>query len=440
MSIKIINPGMFTTVQDLGRRGYQKYGIPPSGALDSYSLQLANLLVGNDKGEACLEATIAPPTIGFNKETWFSVTGGDWRPKLNGKELPAWKSIPAMKGDKLSFESKGTGMRVYISFSGGIDIPTVLGSKSTYARAALGGFKGRSLEQGDVLEIRESRKIVSQEIPEEFKPDLQFENIAVILGPQEDHFSEKGLENFLNSKYTVRSDSDRMGIRFDGPSIEHSDGADIISEAVAGGSVQVPGNGKPIILLSDRQTTGGYTKLATVIKAAGSKLAQMKPGDEVSFREISLEKAYTLRKKQLENLKELEDSLKKNKLTSKERFNISVGNKTYSVGVELQSADRLQATVEDEEFTISLMNSEKRKGTTQTSEEDSLITAPMPGEIISIEISEGDSVSEGETLIVLEAMKMENNISAPFPGTISTIYISEGDEVQDGEKLLTMKK
>mgnify|MGYP006288441045 CR=1 FL=1 len=440
MSIEIINPGMFTTVQDLGRQGYQKYGIPPSGGIDPYSLQLANLLVGNDREEACLEATISPPTIKFNEDVWFAVTGADWQPELNGRELSLWKSFPAKTGDRLSFKSTEKGMRVYISVSGGISVDAVLGSKSTYTRAGFGGFQGRALESGDVLNISDSGQVFSQEIPENYRPELKLEDIGVVLGPQETHFNKKGIENFLNSKYTVATDADRMGVRLEGPPIEHRDGADIISEPVAGGSIQVPGNGQPIILLSDRQTTGGYTKVATAIKSDLHKLAQMRPGSEVSFRKIPLEKAYSLRKEQLKDLKEVENLLKGNKLISRDEFKIRIEEKSYSVNLELKSADSLKANVRDEYFSISFLESETENSVSETSEEAKPVSAPMPGEIISIQISDGEEVMEGDTLMTLEAMKMENTISAPFSGIVSHVDVSEGDEVKDGEILLTLKQ
>lgn len=440
MPIEIIDPGMFTTIQDLGRRGYQKYGIPPSGAIDSYSAKLANLLVGNRKEEACLEATVSAPTLGFKEKSWVAVTGLGWKPKLNGKELPLWESFPVARGDKLSIDSTGRGMRVYIAFSGGIDVHQVLGSKSTYARANLGGFKGRALQKGDELKIPSPEKVVPQSIPEPFRTDINFEDIGVILGPQDEKFTEEGIENLLTSKYEVQADSDRMGIRLDGPPIDHHGGADIISEPVAGGSIQVPGNGKPIILLADRQTTGGYTKVATVVKAEGPSLAQMRPGQEVSFREVSLERAYELREELRRNLSEVETKLKEEKLTSVRDLDVSMGDENYSVGVKLKSAEKLETTVGEETFTISLVKTRRSKETTESSEKESSVPAPMPGEILSIQVSKGDEISEGAKLLTIEAMKMENTITAPFRGVVSRINVSVGDQVKDGEELLKIAR
>ena len=405
MPIEIVDPGSFTTVQDLGRNGYQKYGIPPSGAIDPYSLQLANLLVGNEKGEAGLEATISGPTIEFAEATWFAIAGTGWVPRLNDSEIPLWRSIRAEAGDTLSFDDVDDGARAYIAFSGGVDVPPVLGSKSTNVRAEIGGLGGRALQSGDALDIGSGNDVTAQEIPERYHPDLDFDDVRVILGPQDDHFSEAGIDTFLDSTFTVQSDSDRMGIRFDGPSIEHSTGADIISEGTAGGAVQVPENGKPIVLLSDRQTTGGYAKIATVIDADLPKLAQMRPADEASFSEVSLEAAYEARERQLETIAEVERLLQDEELIAEEP-------------IETSDEDR----------------------TTESTEDERWVTATMPGEIIEIHVSEGDRVEMGDDLIVFEAMKMENVLTAPVDGVVSRINVGEGDSVDNGEELLSVRR
>ena len=405
MSIEIVDPGSLTTVQDLGRNGYQKYGIPPSGAIDPYSLQLANLLVGNERGEAVLEATISGPTIEFSEETWFAIAGAEWVPRLNGSDIPLWRSVRATKGDRLSFDEVDEGARAYIAFAGGVDVPPVLGSKSTNARAELGGFEGRALRQGDVLETGAASDVTPQEIPDRYRPELAFDDVRVVLGPQDDHFSEAGIDTFLDATFTVQSDSDRMGIRFDGPPIEHAKGADIISEGTAGGSVQVPENGKPIALLADRQTTGGYAKIATVIDADLSTLAQMRPADEASFREVSLDVAYGARTEQLEALAEVEQRLRNE---------------------ELVADEPIETTGDD--------------ATSEPTENERWVTATMPGEILTIHVSEGDAVEAGDDLIVYEAMKMENVLTAPSDGVVSRINVGEGESVDNGEELLSVKR
>jgi biotin-dependent carboxylase-like uncharacterized protein len=405
MSIEIVEPGSFTTVQDLGRNGYQKYGIPPSGAIDPYSLQMANLLVGNERSEAGLEATISGPTIEFAEETWFAIAGTGWAPRLNGSEIPLWRSIGTEKGDRLSFDEVDEGARAYIAIAGGIDVSTVLGSKSTNVRAEIGGFEGRALRKGDVLNTGDGNDVSSQEIPDRYQPELDFDDVRVILGPQDDHFSEGGINTLLDSTFTVQSDSDRMGIRFDGPSIEHSKGADIISEGTAGGSIQVPENGKPIALLGDRQTTGGYAKIATVIDADLPTLAQMRPADEASFREVSLETAYEAREKQLEKISLIEQLLQDEELIAEEPI------ETRGDASTIESIDN-----------------------------ERWVTARMPGEILTIHVSEGDEVDRGDDLIVYEAMKMENVLTSPIDGVVSRISVGEGEAVDNGEELLSIRR
>lgn len=405
MAIEIIDPGSFTTVQDLGRTEYQKYGIPPSGAIDPYSLQVANLLVGNDRGVAALEATISGPTIEFGEETWFAVTGPGWVPRLNDVEIPPWRTVRAESGDRLSFDEVDEGARAYVAVAGGIDVPSILGSKSTNVRAELGGFEGRPLQAGDVLDVGDGPEPAPQEVPEQYRPVTDFDDVRVVLGPQDDHFTDEGIETFLDATFTVKSESDRMGIRFDGPAIEHSKGADIISEGTAMGAVQVPENGQPIALLADRQTTGGYAKIATVIEADLPTLAQMRPADEASFREVSLETAYDVRERQLENLGEAERLLSEEELIADE--SIETGDQEHRS--ESRATERW-------------------------------VTATMPGEILTIHVSEGDDVEAGDDVIVYEAMKMENVLTSPTDGVVASVEVEEGASVDKGTKLLSVQR
>ncbi|MFW6376455.1 MAG: 5-oxoprolinase/urea amidolyase family protein [archaeon] len=417
MAIEILDPGSFTTVQDLGRTDYQKYGIPPSGAIDPYSLQVANLLVGNERGEAALEATISGPTVEFREETWFAVTGPGWVPRLNDAEIPPWRSVRAESGDRLSFDEVDEGARAYVAVAGGIDVPSILGSKSTNVRAELGGFEGRALQAGDVLEVGEGATPAPQEVPERYRPDPYFDDVRVVLGPQDDHFTDAGIETFLDATFTVKSESDRMGIRFDGPAIEHSKGADIVSEGTAAGAVQVPENGQPIALLGDRQTTGGYAKIATVIEADLTTLAQMRPADEASFREVSLETAYDARERQLEDLSEMERLLSEEALIADEPI------------------EREAEAAESEPTETGTEAAESEPTATE-----SWVTATMPGEILTIHASEGDEVEAGDDLIVYEAMKMENVLTSPSDGVVASVEAEEGDSVNKGTKLLSVRQ
>jgi len=293
-SIIIQSPGLLTTVQDCGRYGYQRFGMPVSGAMDTFSLQLANILVGNDINEACLEATLFGPEITFTSSGAIAICGADMTPILNGKSISLYKTIEVNAGSKLSFSGLKSGSRTYIAFAGGIDIPTVMGSRSTYMRAKVGGVEGRALKAGDEITLGTiSKKIQKREIPIDFIPKYQSnQTVQIIPGPEVKSFELEGIRSFLTTEYVVSDQSDRMGYRLTGSSIKHHSGsADIISAGISIGTIQVPGNGQPIILMADRQTTGGYARLANVISTDLTLAAQLKPGDKIRFREVSLEKA-----------------------------------------------------------------------------------------------------------------------------------------------------
>jgi biotin-dependent carboxylase-like uncharacterized protein len=296
-SIVIRSAGLLTTVQDAGREGYQRYGMPVSGAMDSFSMRLANILVGNDTGIACLEATIAGPEIEFTEQTIVAVTGADMGPCINGRSALMYTMLKVKKGDILSFTGLVSGCRSYIAFAGGIDLPEVMGSRSTYLRASVGGFDGRALRTGDVLPLGKiTADLKIMEIPRDIIPVYKpSQTIRIISGPEADRFELEGLRSFLTAEYMVTDRSDRMGYRLDGEQIIHKpDGPDIISAGISAGTVQVPGDGKPIILMADRQTTGGYARIANVITADLSLVAQMKPGDTIRFREVTLDHAQEL--------------------------------------------------------------------------------------------------------------------------------------------------
>lgn len=295
---KVLKPGLQTTVQDLGRTGYQQYGISPSGAMDSYSLQMANLLVGNPLHEAGLEATMMGPSLEALKDVSMAICGGNLQPMVNKKNVSMWKSFVLRKGDILSFGKVESGARAYICFAGGIDVPLVLGSKSTFINGTMGGFNGRALDAGDIVQgrpfVRKNRFIHKDFIPEYI---AQLE-MRVILGPHQEKFHPDAIKRFLSNEYTISPQSNRMGYRLEGPELDHIDGADIISDAIPAGGIQVPSNGQPIILMAERQTTGGYARIATVISVDLPLLAQAMPGTKVRFAEITVEEAQELYWKQ----------------------------------------------------------------------------------------------------------------------------------------------
>jgi biotin-dependent carboxylase-like uncharacterized protein len=309
---KVIQPGPLTTIQDLGRYGCQKFGVPVSGALDNYALRIANLLAGNDEGEACLEITLMGPKLRLLRDTAIAVTGADLSPELNGEPLPMWQTVMVKLGDIISFDWPQKGCRSYLAVAGGIDVPMVMKSRSTYVKSGIGGYMGRPLRAGDLVASAQP----PAEIPEArmAPPGIpQYRNrsqIRVILGPQDDHFTQKGIDTFLNSEYLVSPYADRTGYRLNGPSIEHTAGADIISDGIPLGAIQVPADGRPIILLADRLTTGGYPKIATVITVDISKLAQAKPGDKIRFRQTTLEDAHHYLEEYEQSLRALVQQIK----------------------------------------------------------------------------------------------------------------------------------
>ena len=300
-TLEIVDGGMLTTVQDLGRWGYQRFGVPVSGAMDPFALRAANLLVGNEEGAACLEITVLGPHIRFLTDAWIALTGGDLEPMLDGGIIPMWQSLRVGSGSVLSFGGPIDGLREYLAVAGGIDVPTLMGSRSTYFRASLGGFEGRALKAADLLKASEPNGQYEERcLPKDFLLPTygHIHEARVVLGPQDAAFTPRGVETLLNSTYKVSMDSDRMGYRLEGPEVEHVSGPDIVSDGTALGAVQIPGDGQPIILLADRGTTGGYTKIATVISSDIGVFAQAMPGDELRFTSVTVEEAQSILREQ----------------------------------------------------------------------------------------------------------------------------------------------
>ena len=294
MGILVLNSGLYTTVQDLGRNGYQELGISPSGAMDRRSFKIANMLLDNHENEAVIEFTMLGPTLKFTSATIIAITGGNFEPSVNGKPVPMYTAIYVNKNDILEFHYAKSGSWGYIAFSSKLDIPVVMGSRSTNVKCSVGGFHGRKLKKGDQIWFRAKKRYLNSFLSRTLEADdfsSEKETIRVILGPQDDCFTRQGVETFLGEEYTVTSRSDRMGYRLDGPYIAHKESADIVSDGIAFGAVQVPNDGKPIVMLSDRPTTGGYTKIATVVSTDIPKLVQRKEGDKIRFETTSVERA-----------------------------------------------------------------------------------------------------------------------------------------------------
>lgn len=294
-TLEILDPGLLTTVQDRGRYGYQRYGVPVSGAMDEFALRMANLMAGNDQNSAALEITVRGPKVELHASTCIAVTGADISPEVDGRPLPMWESVEIGEGSVLAFGELRDGMRAYVSVQGGVDVPPVMGSRSTYLKGRFGGLEGRALQSGDILSTlpRESPAFVPKRLPSNYTAPVYggIHRLRVVLGPQDHAFEPEALSKFLTSRYRIHPDSDRMGYMLDGPKIDHREGADIVSDGNPPGAIQIHGDGIPRILLADRGTTGGYTKIATVISADLPSLAQALPGQSVSFRQVTVEEA-----------------------------------------------------------------------------------------------------------------------------------------------------
>ncbi len=296
-TLQIIHPGMLSSVQDIGRYGYQRFGMPTAGAMDTFALRAANALLGNDDNAAAIEATVLGPRLTLLADTRIAITGANVSPAVDGESIPMWESVTVKAGSRLEFRGPTDGMRAYLAAAGGIDVPVVMGSHSTYMKAALGGFEGRPLRAGDILNAHgDDHPNVSSTIrrfPQDAIPRYgRAHELRVALGPQHAAFTQAGIDTFLSATYTVSIHSDRMGYRLEGEPVEHLDGPDVISDGTPLGTIQIPGDGQPIILLADRGTTGGYTKIATVISTDISKVAQAMPGHTITFKAVSVEEAH----------------------------------------------------------------------------------------------------------------------------------------------------
>lgn len=308
MKIIVKKGGPLTTLQDTGRYGFQKYGVLVSGAMDLFSLKLGNILVGNKESEGALEMTMSGPFLKLPAGLVFALTGADLGAKMGGKPLPLNRAVYVKEDSALSFGFAAKGVRGYLTVAGGFAVPEVMNSKSTYLRAKIGGVGGAPLADGTELETgdltAEQEKLAAALAGLGGKPFSTLgwsvgteslfagEPIRVTQGLQADWFSNATLHAFFRSGYTITAQSDRMGYRLSGTPLPYKDSSlEMISEPVTFGSIQVPADGNPIILMADRQTTGGYAKIGQVIQADLSRLAQMKPGQTIYFQPVTLTQA-----------------------------------------------------------------------------------------------------------------------------------------------------
>jgi len=305
--IRVHDGGVRTTVQDAGRFGLYHFGMPPSGALDDYSFRAANLLVGNEEGAAVLEATFSGPTLEFEEDAVIAVTGADLPLKLDGEEQPSWTSLAVKGGQVLSFDFLRAGARAYIAVAGGIDVPVVFGSRSTYALCVIGGLEGRAIREGDVLPVGSARPAAAgRTVDERLRTALPKEvELRVNMGLCDYRLTDEGRRSFLESEWTVTPAADRIGYRYRGGQLSFvereqpfgagSDPSNVVDVGYPVGSIQVPGGVEPICLLNDAVTGGGYVTIGTVISVDRDAVAQSKTHGKTLFRAVGIEEALQAR-------------------------------------------------------------------------------------------------------------------------------------------------
>ena len=311
MAFDLKNPGLATTVQDQGRTGHYNVGIPQSGSMDQYSAELGNALVGNTAREAVLECTYLGPVLTTDTDAIIAVTGAPVEVKVNGEPRPEWTRLQLNAGDELSFGVIQGGTRYYIAVQGGIDVPEVLGSRSTYTLGAIGGFNGRKLQAGDLVPVgsplNAGKLPAADTVPEEFRPAFAKEQtVRIMLGLYNHLLTDEGLDNLLNGEWKLTPVADRMGLRYSGPGVKWkergqpfgagSDPSNIVDAGYAVGSIQIPGGTQPIILHRDAVSGGGYAMVATVISADMDLVARAAPGTATRFVAVSQDEALAARK------------------------------------------------------------------------------------------------------------------------------------------------
>jgi biotin-dependent carboxylase-like uncharacterized protein len=324
MAIKVLKPGLATTVQDLGRPGYYHIGIPLSGGMDRHALAVANLLVGNAEGAAVLEAVFMGPELEFTDDAMVAVTGAELPPKLDGAPRETWSSFKVKRGQKLSFDFLKKGARAYIAVAGGIDVPVVLGSRSTYALGALGGFQGRKLEAGDELPVDAAATSVKEgrTVAEGLRglPATMPTELRVMPGLYWHHITEAGGNGFFSDAWKVAPEADRIGYRFKGgkplefvprepPFGAGSDPSNITDACYPYGSIQVPGGTEPIVLHRDAVSGGGYFMVGTIISADMDLIGQLQPNTQVKFVKVDMDEALLARRARAELLTRARASL-----------------------------------------------------------------------------------------------------------------------------------
>ncbi|WP_042355517.1 biotin-dependent carboxyltransferase family protein [Bacillus rubiinfantis] len=321
--IKVLKSGLQTTVQDQGRRGLYEIGMPPSGAMDQFAFRVANMLVGNHPNAAVLEMTYIGPELQFEQDTQISLTGGNIPPKINGEAVPMWETLQVKAGDILAFDFVRSGARTYLAVEGGIDVPLVMNSRSTYTLIGIGGFEGRALAAGDVLQtgdLHQRRIPAGTTIDKTFIPSYgKNHEIRVVVGLCSYRLTEESKQAFLETEWTVTPEANRIGYRHKGQRLQFvereqpfgagSNPSNVTDLGYPIGSIQVPDGVEPIVLLHDAVTGGGYATVATVISTDLNRMAQIKTNEKVKFVSVSLEEALNIRRERNEVLRDIANQL-----------------------------------------------------------------------------------------------------------------------------------
>jgi antagonist of KipI len=290
-ALEVLKPGLFTTVQDLGRWGHQASGVSVAGAMDPLAFRVANALLGNQPNAAALEITLLGPVLRILRPLTVALCGATVEPRLNGSPVPAGEVLELKAGDELAVGRTLVGARAYLAVAGGIDVPPVLGSRSTYTRGGFGGLQGRALQTGDLLAVASSYGPAGSGRSCDLPLPADEATVRVVLGPQADHFAPETLAEFLETPFDISTDADRMGYRLAGHPLAHQGPAEVVSDGIVLGSVQVPPHGNPIVMMADRPSVGGYPKIATVVSADVRLVAQCRPGMRLRFQAVSVAEA-----------------------------------------------------------------------------------------------------------------------------------------------------
>ncbi|MFN8483260.1 MAG: 5-oxoprolinase/urea amidolyase family protein [Anaerolineae bacterium] len=462
--LHVIEPGFQTTVQDLGRPGLAEQGISPAGPMDAVALRLGNLIVGNGPDAAALEITLTGPTLRCDADTVVALVGAPFDAHIEGEPvgsrqpsttgLPPWQATRIPRGSSLRIGPARAGMRGYLCVAGGVTVEPTLGSRATHLMARLGGLDGRALQAGDTLPVGEPPRpladLVGRRLRRALWPTYPQDAVArAILGPQADRFTDDARAAFLNQPYRVEMDSNRMGVRLAGPRLTHTRGADLLSEGIGLGAIQVPNSGQPIILMVERQTTGGYTKIATVISADIGVVGQARPGSQLRFREVSLDEAVAARRAQEELVSE-----------SSIEAGPAWGPAEIAAVIETFAASGLGEMRLHAGGVRLLLRRDSGTGAGETAEEASprpdshahappgqvVITAPLLGVFYAAPTADappyvqpGDAVDKDAVVGLIDVMKTLHQVRAPRAGRVTAVLTESGALVEYGQPLMTLE-